>query len=90
MEFALSTKSALKIKADILVLGIHKKQKISGVLKSINDSLGGVLKNLSEEERFDGDIGKSVMLSRTFDKIGAKRVLLVGLGDKSSFDTNMK
>ncbi len=88
MDFALSTKSALKIKADILVLGIHKKQKYSGVLKNIDDSLDGALKNISEEEGFDGDIGKSVMLSRTFGKIGSKRVLIVGMGDKNKFTTN--
>ncbi len=88
MEFVLSTKSALKIKADTLVLGIFKNQKHSGVLKNINDSLDGALKYISEEEGFDGDLGKSIMLSRTFNKIGSQRVLLVGLGKKSEFNTN--
>ena len=50
MEFTLSTESALKIKADILVLGIFKGQKYSGVIKRVNDTLKGALKNLSEEE----------------------------------------
>nr|NIP29487.1 hypothetical protein [Candidatus Dadabacteria bacterium]NIQ13560.1 hypothetical protein [Candidatus Dadabacteria bacterium] len=88
MDFSLSTKSALKIKADILVLGIHKKQTYSGVLKNVNDSLGGALKNISEEEGFDGDTEKSVMLTRTFGKIGSKRVLIVGLGDRDKFSAN--
>ena len=88
MEFKLSTESALKIKADILVLGIYKGQKYSGVIKSLNDILKGALKNLSEEEGFDGDLGKSLMLSSTFGKIASKRVLLVGLGEKDKFTHN--
>ncbi|MGB2692404.1 MAG: leucyl aminopeptidase [Thermodesulfobacteriota bacterium] len=89
MEFKLSTESALKIKADILVLGIYKGQKYSGVIKSLNDVLKGALKNLSEEEGFDGDLGKSLMLSSTFGKIASKRVLLVGLGEKDKFTHNI-
>ena len=46
MEFILSTESVLKIKADILVLGIFKGQKYSGVIKSVNDTLKGVLNDL--------------------------------------------
>lgn len=88
LEFTLSTESALKIKADILVLGIFKGQKYSGVIKSLNDILKGALKNLSEEEGFDGDLGKSLMLSSTFGKIASKRVLLVGLGEKDKFTQN--
>ena len=88
MEFVLSTKSALKLKADTLVIGIFKNQKYTGVLKTADDSLGGALRHVSEEEGFDGDLGKLVMLSRTFGKIGSKRLLLVGLGDKSKFTIN--
>jgi len=88
LEFTLTTESALKLKADILVLGIFKGQNYSGVLKSVNDTLNGALKNLAEEERFEGDMGKSLMLSRTFGKIASKRILLVGLGEKSEFTQN--
>ena len=88
MEFTLTTESALKLKADILVLGIFKGQNYSGVLKSVNDTLNGAFKNLAEEERFEGDMGKSLMLSRTFGKIASKRILLVGLGEKSEFTQN--
>lgn len=89
MEFTLSTESVLKLKADVLVLGIFKRQNYSGVLKNVNAALGEALKNISEEEGFEGDFGKSVMLSRTFGKIGSNRVLLVGLGEKSEYTSNM-
>jgi len=73
------------VKTDILVLGIFRGEKFSGSVKSVNDALGGVLKDLSGDEKFEGDLGKSVVLQSTFGKIGAKRVLLLGLGDKSGF-----
>ncbi|MCK5709415.1 MAG: leucyl aminopeptidase [Deltaproteobacteria bacterium] len=85
MDFVLSSLNVLKVKADVLVVGFFKGQKYSGVVKSINDSLGDALKNISEEERFEGDVGKSIMLSSTFGKIGCKRVLIVGLGEKTDF-----
>ena len=88
MEFILSRVNIVKLKADVLVIGIFKGQRYSGAVKSINDSLGNALKNISEEERFEGDLGKSLMLSRTLGKIGSKRVLMVGLGEKTEFSTN--
>ena len=81
MEFILSRVNIVKLKADVLVIGIFKGQRYSGAVKSINDSLGNALKNISEEERFEGDLGKSLMLSRTLGKIGSKRVRMGGLGE---------
>ena len=88
MEFVSSRLNVLKVKADVLVIGIFKGQRYSGALKTIDGSLAGALKNISEEERFEGDVGKSLMLSSTFGKIGSKRVLMVGLGEKAEFSAN--
>lgn len=88
MEFTLRTEPGLKIKADILVLGMYKGQKYSGALKNANDALSGALKDLSSQEGFEGDLGKSLTLSNTFGKISPKRVLIVGLGEKSKFSLN--
>jgi leucyl aminopeptidase len=85
LNFKQSGENIIKIKTDLLVLGMFKGHKISGSAKSVDEELGGVLKELSGNEKFDGDIGKSVILSSTFGKIGAKRVLLLGLGKKSLF-----
>jgi leucyl aminopeptidase len=89
LKFALSKDPILKLKSDVLVLGLYKGQKYSGTVKAINDSLNDALKIVSNEEGFDGDLGKYVMLSRTFGKIGSKRVLMVGLGEKDTFSTNV-
>jgi len=85
LDFVLSNLNVLKVKADVLVIGIFKGQKYTGAVKSLNDFLGDALKNISEEERFEGDVGKSIMLSSTLGKIGCKRVLMVGLGEKTDF-----
>jgi leucyl aminopeptidase len=88
LNFKQSGENVLKIKTDLLVLGMFKGDKFSGSVKSVNDALGGVLKDLAGDEKFEGDLGKSVLLSSTFGKIGARRVLLLGLGDKSRYSTD--
>lgn len=85
LKFLVSNKSISKLKTDALVLGAFKGEKLEGQAKEIDRTLGGALSKLSESERFDGDSGKSVMISSTFGKTGAARVLLLGLGKKSEF-----
>jgi leucyl aminopeptidase len=85
LDFKYSGENICKIGTDLLVVGMFKGDKFSGSVKSVNDALGDVLKTICGDEKFDGDLGKSVTVSSTFGKIGAKRVLLLGLGDKSRF-----
>ncbi|MFI5323016.1 MAG: leucyl aminopeptidase [Thermodesulfobacteriota bacterium] len=85
MNFRQSGENILKIKTDLLVLGIFKGDKLSGSVKRVDEALGGVLKDLSGNEKFKGDMGEFVLLSSTFGRIGAKRVLLLGLGEKPLF-----
>ena len=80
MEFRHSGESVSKVKADLLVIGMFKGEKFTGSAKGVNEALGGVLKDLTGDEKFEGEIGKNVLLNSTFGKIGAKRVLLTGLG----------
>lgn len=54
MEFSHSGESLLKVKTDILVLGIFRGEKFSGSVKSVDDALGGVLKDLCGDEKFEG------------------------------------
>jgi len=85
LNFKQSSENILKIETDLLVLGAFKGDKFSGSAKVVNEALGGVLKVITGNEKFDGDMGKSVIVSSTFGKIGAKRVLLLGLGEKSLY-----
>ncbi len=83
MKFIRSDKSILKLKTDVLVLGMFEGEKLSGQAKEVDEVLGGVLSGLVTDEKFVGASGNSIMLNSTMGKIGAKRVLLLGLGKKS-------
>ncbi|MEZ4546593.1 MAG: M17 family peptidase N-terminal domain-containing protein [Thermodesulfobacteriota bacterium] len=82
MKFIIGKENIKKVKADALILGMLKGEGISGDLKEIDRALGGELKTLIGSEKFDGEAGKAVLLGSTFGRIGAKRVLVVGLGQK--------
>lgn len=89
MNFIHSDENILKLKADVLVIGLFQGEKFTGPAKNVNGALGGVLKSLSGEEKFEGELGKSVIVNSTFGKIGARRVLLLGLGRKSDISENV-
>ena len=82
MKFIIGKEDERKVKVDALVLGAFKGEGISGGLKGVDKALGGELKALAESEKFDGEAGKTILLGSTFGRIGAKRVLVVGLGEK--------
>ena len=84
MKFIIGKENIKKVKADALVLGMLRGEGISDDLKEIDKALGGELKTLIESEKFDGETGKAVLLGSTFGRIGSKRVLVVGLGEKRS------
>ncbi|MEQ9618624.1 MAG: leucyl aminopeptidase [Deltaproteobacteria bacterium] len=89
MNFTHSDESIVKLKTDVLVVGKFKGEKLSGQAKKINEALGGILNQLAVDEEFEGDPGRGVMVNSTFGKIGAKRVLLLGLGDKAKFTSDI-
>ena len=82
MKFIIGKENIMKVKADALVLGMLKDEGPSGELKEIDKALGGELKTMIESEKFDAEAGKAVLLGSTFGRIGSKRVLVVGLGEK--------
>lgn len=85
MEIIKSDKNILKLKTDTLVIGVFKNEKYSRALRDINSELGGVLRSISKEQGFDGSVGDSVTVNATLGKIGASKVMLVGLGPKSDY-----
>jgi leucyl aminopeptidase len=70
------------------VLGRFEEDGTRNSVKKIDEALGGALSRVSQEEKFNGELGKSVMIN-TLGKIGAERVLLVGLGKKSKFSSDV-
>ena len=69
---------------DLLIVNMFEGTKTySGSLKSIDDSIDGLLKKELSDIRFTGEFGSSHVL-RTAGLIPAKRVLVVGLGKKKA------
>jgi leucyl aminopeptidase len=77
---------AVKIGADVLAVGVFE-----GAMSGLGKNLGGAIASLVKLGDFTGKAGSSVLLY-TDGKIGAKRVLLIGLGkaDKAEIDTLRK
>ena len=88
MEIINTNKRISMLRTDVLTIGVFKGEKYSGAFKDVDGALGGVLKRISKEEGFEGEQGKSVMVNSTFGKIGAAKVLLVGLGPKSELSAD--
>lgn len=87
MNFKLSDANILRVKCSVLVLGRFEEEGIIGFAKKVDSSLGGALSRLSQDEKFNGELGKSVLVN-TLDKIGAERVLLVGFGKRAGFSSD--
>lgn len=88
MDFKLSGEDLLSVKCNLLVVGGFEGEVTRGAVKRIDDVLEGSLSRICDEERFNGEIGKSIILN-TLGKIGAQRVLLLGLGKRANFSQDV-
>ena len=75
----------LKLKADILAIGLFEQKKLAGLADEIDRRLGGAISALIRLGDFTGKAKTSALLY-TQNKLPAKRLLLVGLGEKSKAD----
>jgi len=81
-----------KCQTDLLCLGLFSDAKgLDKVCKEIDSKLGGAIERLIKLGDFNGKDGSSEIVYGE-DKIGAKRVLLIGLGEtkKATLDTLRK
>jgi len=58
---------------------------LHGSLSEIDEKLHGVLTQIRSPKLFGGELGETILLTPPAGALGAKRVLIVGLGDSSSF-----
>lgn len=72
---------------DALVVAVFKDEKSSGgFLKDLDKTVGGLVASLIKEEEFKGEAGETALIRfAAKGKIKAKRLLLVGVGDKSEY-----
>lgn len=85
MNITVQKEDLTSIPCDVLIVNRFQDQKeLAGATKIIDDVLEGLLSNAVKEDGFAGTRGSTLML-RTQGQIGAKRVLLVGLGKEEDF-----
>lgn len=58
---------------------------LHGSLREANEKLGGLLDRLRRPELFRGELGETLVLVPPRGGLGAKKLLIVGLGDSQSF-----
>jgi len=87
LEFKLIKGDPLRLKCNVLVVGKFEEESITRAVKKVDDALRGAITQLSDEENFKSDLGKTLNIN-TLGKLGADRVIVVGLGKKSEFAPN--
>jgi len=76
----------LEEKADLAVFGVFSgAQTFPGALGAADKKLGGLIAVAASEERFGGKLGDQLVL-HTHAKLPAGRIMLVGVGDKKTFN----
>ena len=73
--------NAIEIKSDLLAVGVFSDDKSSKLCKTIDKKLGGAIEKIKKIGDFKAKANETAIVYGD-GKIGAKRVLLVGLGEK--------
>jgi leucyl aminopeptidase len=69
-------------KSEVVVVGMFSKEKsVPSSLKSVDDKLHGAISHVLKGKEFEGEFGQFFLIS-TIDKIPARNILLVGLGEQ--------
>ena len=80
MKVTLSTDALTKVRADLLAIGVRPNSFSSDkALKELDRATGGALRHAAKLEDFAGKPGETVRVA--VSGIGAKNVLLIGLGE---------
>jgi hypothetical protein len=58
---------------------------LHGSLTEINDKLTGLLDRVRSPQLFRGELGETVLLTPPKNSMGAKKLLIIGLGDSQTF-----
>lgn len=81
MKISLSKHTAKDVKADVVAVGVRKKELgKTPAVKALDSALGGAIKAAAKDEDFSGGRGQ-VLKVPAVKGVGAKWVFLVGLGD---------
>jgi hypothetical protein len=97
-SFAQTTPPALKVimlvqspaetRTDLQIFCLFRSSPMNplhGSLIEINEKLHGLLDQLRTHGLFNGDLGETILLTPPAGTVAAKKLLIIGLGDSSSF-----
>lgn len=88
MEIKVLNAQLKEQQCDVLVIGMFEKTGLTGVAASVDEALGGLIKEfVIEKDKFGGKFNHTYLL-QTYGKIPANKVLVVGLGERENFTSN--
>jgi len=73
---------------DLQVICLFRSSPLNtlhGSLTETNEKLKGLLERVRKQELFRGELGETLLVAPPKDSLGAKRLLIIGLGDSQSF-----
>ncbi len=85
MQYHATSGAPARQKTDCAIVGIFEKRKLSPAASEFNQASDGALKKILAEGDLAGKRGQTLLL-RDIPGMRCKRLLLIGLGEKSKFD----
>jgi leucyl aminopeptidase len=84
MQLDVFTADPATLKTDVLVVGVHEEGELPARTRKLDGALGGAIKTLVARGDFAGRVGDTLLLPDPAG-VAARRVLLVGLGDRAHY-----
>ena len=84
MNFSIADKDPLGHESPALVVGCFQEELTAPFVAQLDVALGGLLGTLHQRGEFTGKLNRTIII-HTLGKIGAERVLFVGLGSREEF-----
>ena len=90
MNFSINTSALSKIQTDLLVVQLFEgENKFEPKTRELDAALDGLITEVVRYGDFTGKSGQTLLLF-TAGKVAARRVLLVGLGKRASYDLEIR
>ncbi|MGA8277924.1 MAG: leucyl aminopeptidase [Rhodanobacteraceae bacterium] len=85
LKFSVNHDSPEIVDSPCIVVGVYEDSELTGAAARLDEHSGGTIKRLLESGDAKGKAGKTMLLFN-LDGVAARRILLVGLGERDKFD----
>jgi leucyl aminopeptidase len=86
MDVIGSSKSFKEVDAQALAVAVFKDEKAdAGLLKILDDAIGGLISNVIQTEEFAAKEGETAYFHLSGDGLKVQRLLLIGCGDRDGY-----